>query len=58
MSSFFTKLMATPFRPYRPDRPILGREDFVGTHSEDPVGGREGTGEGGVGGEKAAYLWM
>ena len=23
MSSFFTKLMATPFRPKRPDRPIL-----------------------------------
>jgi len=26
MSSFFTKLMATPLRPYRPDLPILGQE--------------------------------
>lgn len=26
MSSFFTKLIATPFRPYLPDRPILWRQ--------------------------------
>lgn len=30
MSSFFTKLMATPFRPYLPERPILRRHEGRG----------------------------
>lgn len=38
MSSFFTKLMATPFRPYLPERPILPREE--GTGDGAAVGGR------------------